>query len=503
MKKIIKNIIKVLVAATLIVVPAEIAMAKDGTWSGSGTETDPYLIEDEADMKLLTTDLANTISDYSGKYITLTNDIVITENNWTPIGSKDFPFNGIFDGNNKKISGFKNSRTRYSGLFGYSSGTIKNLSVDGTTEGRYYAAILCGYNTGTMENVSASGTLTGKSYIGIVTGYNKGTVKNAISYGTVTAQSNFVGGTVGHNNSGTIEDSRNFAEVCGSGRAGGITGSNISEGLIKNCYNLGYIHSLKEDASYPDSDIAIGGITGYTYNNSNIYDCSNFGEVYSDTYCIVGGIVGYAYNARIQNCSNIGHIDSNGEYCGSIAGYGELNRFKSCYYIADPEYPAINGENDTYDATAADIAHQESTEDNGSQFEFLASASVKNAVVNVIVISHEDLKTYGFTYSPEKFKQKSNLLSSAVYPVRDISKDAVALYFLTDVEYYEPGEINFEENMNSLDTEIILKYICGLPLPENTYPTVTGKDGFMYSDLDKNNTVNLLDAIKSEQLIHG
>lgn len=64
------------------------------TLLGSGTETDPYQIYTEEDLK--------QIHYLLDKYFVIKNDITLTEN-WEPIGSKNNPFRGSIDGENHTI----------------------------------------------------------------------------------------------------------------------------------------------------------------------------------------------------------------------------------------------------------------------------------------------------------------------------------------------------------------------------------------------------------------
>ena len=66
--------------------------------------------------------------------------------NWTPIGTEDNPFSGIFDGNFHTISGLKSSGADHAGLFGYADGaSISKLIVNGCDfSGNKSAAVMCG-----------------------------------------------------------------------------------------------------------------------------------------------------------------------------------------------------------------------------------------------------------------------------------------------------------------------------------------------------------------------
>ena len=110
--------------------------AADGNISGSGTEGDPYLIEDAADYAVFAN--VNNKATYwaSGVYVKLTADIGTAESPITAtVGTTSSNlYSGVFDGNGKtltvSITGYKYAP------FSYISGaTIKNLTVQGTISG--------------------------------------------------------------------------------------------------------------------------------------------------------------------------------------------------------------------------------------------------------------------------------------------------------------------------------------------------------------------------------
>ena len=109
--------------------------SKDSNISGSGTETDPYLIETPEQLAYIVT--ANKNGAYTGKYFKLANDIKINDTskaNWKESARNwvwaDFRFIGPFDGDGHTIDGlyFNGSKKRF-GLFSYvganDAGTIQ------------------------------------------------------------------------------------------------------------------------------------------------------------------------------------------------------------------------------------------------------------------------------------------------------------------------------------------------------------------------------------------
>ena len=136
-----------------------------------------------------------------------------TFRNWTPIcefdTNDDTGYSGTFDGNNKTISGlyFNDTNTGFIGLFGYLSGTVKNVGVvDSYFNGKTYVGGVCGSTCrGTIQNCYNTATVNGTMTAGGVCGYNTeySRIINCYNVGAVSGGSN-VGGVCGLNSSSTI-----------------------------------------------------------------------------------------------------------------------------------------------------------------------------------------------------------------------------------------------------------------------------------------------------------
>ena len=124
----------------------------DGTssnteWLGSGTESDPYLIQSAAELARLAQKVNNGES-FEGMFFELTTDIDLARIEWTSIGTIDkkakkiwiftsevyyenpVPFSGIFNGNGHTISNmYIEASEEGTGLFGCVNGVISNLSI--------------------------------------------------------------------------------------------------------------------------------------------------------------------------------------------------------------------------------------------------------------------------------------------------------------------------------------------------------------------------------------
>lgn len=136
--------------------------------AGSGTEADPFIITNTTMMKALAVSVNNYGHYFEGNFIKLGADITFSyktdwdvsggnDNNCTPIGSKDGPFKGTFDGDGHTISGIRiaDNDLGYYGLFGNlgSSATVRNLIVrDATVMALERCGVIAGYNGGTISN---------------------------------------------------------------------------------------------------------------------------------------------------------------------------------------------------------------------------------------------------------------------------------------------------------------------------------------------------------------
>ncbi len=134
---------------------------------GEGTESSPYQISTVAEL-LYFADQINS-GDETGKYYKLTADIDMTGESWTPVGTKDRPFKGTFDGNGRIIKNVTVTATvpmslgnNYitSGFFGVIGGAkisklgLENVTLaldadDLTGADGMYAAGFCGQSLGT------------------------------------------------------------------------------------------------------------------------------------------------------------------------------------------------------------------------------------------------------------------------------------------------------------------------------------------------------------------
>ena len=142
------------------------------------------------------------INEYlSGKFY-LENDIDANGFDFTPLGSKETPFTGAFDGNNKVVSNLSIlGKFTYAGLFGSSKAKIKNIWV---TNANYNVEAdrvggIVGFATSTIENCHWNGIISSSNgTIGGIVGYGINVSRCSVD-GSISAYNTLVnvGGIAG------------------------------------------------------------------------------------------------------------------------------------------------------------------------------------------------------------------------------------------------------------------------------------------------------------------
>jgi len=296
------------------------------TFMGSGTQNDPWLIQSAQDLAAITKLSYATDFGTSTQYYKLTIDLDLSGANWQPIcftgtyngwptGSVFYFFKANFDGNNKTIKVNLNQSSSFGmGLFGGLSGSVKNLTIDGT------------FNVG-----GHSGALIGKVNDGAY-------IENVANNATVIASAEQVGGIAG----------------------GTVSNANIT---FKNCVNNGSVTGPKTH---------VAGILGQAWANVTYINCENTGDISGANQ--VGGICGELWlNSSLQGCVNSGTIKAGTTsatrkagteptYVGYLIGQDSVNTYytvtwnvngtTSSEYYAKGETPVYNGKEPTKESTA-------------------------------------------------------------------------------------------------------------------------------------------------------
>lgn len=153
-------------------------------------------------------------------------DIDLGGYQWTPLGTKEQPFFGIFDGNGHTVRNFElQCSGECVGFFGAVSGAVCNLNLEnmclfGTAEDGCAVGAIAGCNTGEIANVHVTSgeiklTAQGVLTLGALVGVNDGLLQNCTSAVPLEAEGGEIwcGGFVGETKSGLIETVENTGEI--------------------------------------------------------------------------------------------------------------------------------------------------------------------------------------------------------------------------------------------------------------------------------------------------
>jgi hypothetical protein len=370
---------------------------------GTGEPNNPYLIATPDDLNSIGLDPNDW--DKHFKMIADINMVGITGTKFNIIGSQNYPFVGVFDGNGHSTSNFTyiapqkadvglfayvygpnacirnvvlnktfvsgkeevgslvgylkegivslcsvndgnvNGIDSVGGLIGFNSnyGNISNCFLEGSVVGtRYHAGGLAGVNRGHITNSSSTGTVNGYYGVGGLVGSNViGHIISCYSWSTVINGEIYVGGLVGLNDAGTIQTCWSSSHPCGTKEVGGLVGSNA--GRIETSYATGDVCGNQD----------IGGLLGKMWGGW-ILSCYSLGNV--DATSKKGALIGTHLGGTYFKC--FWNIESN----YGLSGIGNINEpnviglptaeMQQRSAFADAGWDMVNiwdiGENQTY-----------------------------------------------------------------------------------------------------------------------------------------------------------
>lgn len=241
--------------------------------SGAGTSAEPYMIENEAQLRALAKAVQAGQS-FSGKYFQLKNDIdgIVTsaEEPWLPIGTSQSVFYGYFNGDGKTISGtfhLSDKAGNNLGFFGCMNKLLSNLTIDGdiiyrstqplTSFNELIVGGIIGKNSSAITNCTHNGSLTVEN-----TAY-----ANIVHMGGIVGQcSDDISGCT--QSGGTITLNTPKASPCSS--AGIVGFYNYATAQMHTCHSESDIISTGKYSS----TVRTGALVGY--NGGIVYSCSTF-----------------------------------------------------------------------------------------------------------------------------------------------------------------------------------------------------------------------------------
>lgn len=325
------------------------------SFSGSGTQTDPYLIASADDLKLLVQQVSEQGNSYSGQYFKLTTDLRIEADTWTPIGLRTgdgswdeskYPFCAHFDGNGHTVSGALNGSTIYFGMFGLAG---ENFSV---TNLHITAQVNNKYETGEGTTRAAS---TG-ALIGCIWANNGNStihVQDCSFSGTLSSAGggNYAGGLVGNLaigsldmtgciNRGNLSATNNTGSTTASQNLGGLAGYAQGTVSLSDCANYGSFSTTN------NNDIVYaGGLLGQVTTGvvCQLRNTDNYADVFpaANSNATVGGLVGRADNGQLHTSTNHAPLTTGSGKRGSLIGTtsGSLTLNDCCTDQANTDLP--------------------------------------------------------------------------------------------------------------------------------------------------------------------
>jgi len=390
--------------------------------TGSGTESDPYVIYNVQDLQ----DVNNHLS----AYYVLANDIDCSGFDFVPIGE----FTGNFDGKNHKILNLSidnGTNTTDAGLFSdLTDAIVKNIVFENSYikgENSDYVGTLSGYvyNSDVLNIKVINGQVIGYLNAGgivcivyIDTGhhyYQKNDFQGSIdfTYNEGSINDNNFGGNVdylGADLNGILDVSCCSAEGNVEAHAfwsGGFVGQaeSFSNGRlnIKDCNANFGILGLPPVSGYTEH---IGGFAGYfnSFWSSKITveRCESYGDIEADNGVggFVGYVIGYGTNeVSVKNCYSRGNVklrEPMWPYGAGFIAYYKNAIIENCYstgktldegFVFGPPLilAGFSGNGDTPDNTIHcywDIETSETTDSFSGEGKTTAEMQTKSTFVN-------------------------------------------------------------------------------------------------------------------------
>ena len=293
---------------------------------GSGSESDPYLIESAAQLAGLAYNINNADKvpyDYKGKYYKLMKDIDLASKPWTPIGNDvNFPHLRL-DGNGKSIINLKvDDSGKCAGLFYWLSGTssteksvVSNLTIrnaDVKTGGRD-AGVIVGFTSYTdIVDCRVDGAVTSAYCAGGIVGSGDPSIINCRANVNVTVNA-------------PASTLRNISVAAG-GLIGDISFNNDKDNSITNCTVRGTVTVNSQDLR-ESVDSHVGGVAGLAF--AKVSDCTSYADINStfEKEVHVGGLIGtVGAGGEIKNCSAYGTVHGKkNNFVGGAYGYAVGN----------------------------------------------------------------------------------------------------------------------------------------------------------------------------------
>ena len=299
-------------------------------------------VSNEAELK---TALSNTSAD-----IVLTQDITLS-GEWIPIGTKEAPYMGTFDGQGHAIKGLTiTTKADNLGFFSFigSTATVKNVSFTGAKVlGNKQAAIVAGQaENATISNVYVSGYVTGRDHVGTIVGDARGdanvdadgtNISNCVSTAAAFSSDNQAGGIAGWTNLGMFEYNVAYGAVTApNGGAAGICS------MIDNNGHASFIGNVSAMPYAKGGNNRTSGILGWK-NGSGCAIVDDDQNLSSEaTQYFVGGNLTAAADIKFdENNDGINGIVTPAADLKTAATYTTAGFSADVWNLVDGQYPTL------------------------------------------------------------------------------------------------------------------------------------------------------------------
>lgn len=338
---------------------------------GSGTESDPYLIQNQIEML----SMSKALKSGQKTWFKMANDIDMTDyEDWVPAIDEENSGKQVdFDGDNHKIVGFNCSADVYPSMFGCFVGDFHDVVFDKpvisaklTSAGLIAAKVGSSEVASSIRNVTVNDLRISSSGIpgsGDGLGGLVGNAENVsfagidIEVSVIDADDNqkvpsYVGGLVGFcsNAECRFSNCKIKGNVIGNASTGGLIGASESAKImVENCsanvnvtsYShyaggvAGYCDAGFEiSASFSSGDVTgggnyVGGLLGAVVGNASVKRCGESGNVESSNGNHVGGLIGNVGlkvgGSTVEDCFATGNVSVTGSHrmAGGLIGVVE------------------------------------------------------------------------------------------------------------------------------------------------------------------------------------
>ena len=287
--------------------------------------------------------------DLNGNYV-LTQDITLSDNEWTPIGTSDRPFTGTLDGNGYTIKGLTvgNGTNDNKAFFGFTKdATVKNIGfTSAVVKGHNQAAIVVAQaKSSTLSNIYVSGVVTGRDHVGTIAGdaRDNTTITNCVSTAAALSTEHQGGGIAGWTNNSIFSYNIAYGAVTAPNNgAGGITGMVDDKGKTE------YISNLSAAPYIKGGNDRTHGINGWCNNSSNT-GSNNLS--WAETVYYVGGNKKNATDiTEPSNGSGIHGTVTTTEELKQAATYTGKGFSTDTWQLTDGQWPRLKQFATMYDA---------------------------------------------------------------------------------------------------------------------------------------------------------